>query len=93
MKRVIRKILGIVGNRLPDAVWRRVLMVFLENKRLVDRLGALYLSQVASQLNLVLNKSVVGRYGAIVGAPNDLVVLKAYGDTGTWAEGTFVLWL
>jgi hypothetical protein len=93
MKRVIRKILGIVGNRLPDAVWRRVLMVFLENKRLVDRLGALYLSQVASQLNLVLNKSVVGRYGAIVGAPNDLAVLKACADTGTWAEGTFVLWL
>jgi hypothetical protein len=43
MKQVLRKILEIVGNRLPDAAWRGVLMVFLENKRLVDRFVALYL--------------------------------------------------
>jgi FkbM family methyltransferase len=54
----------------------------------MDRYGLYYISQFASQLNVVINRSVIGEYGLFTSALNDEVVLKAYAENGTWAEGT-----
>ena len=86
MKQAVLNILGFVGNLAPDWAWRAILRVFLENKSLVGRYGMFFLSQLASQRNLVINASVVGRHGIFASAPNDCVVLKAYAENGTWAS-------
>jgi FkbM family methyltransferase len=88
MKEAVFSVLNSVGSLLPDRFWRIILKVFLQNKRLMDRYGLYYISQFASQLNVVISTSVVGDYGVFTSALNDQVVLKAYAEKGTWAEGT-----
>ncbi len=87
MKRAILHVLGSLGSLLPDRVWRAILKIFLQNERLMDLYGMYYLSELASQLNII-RVSVIGEYGIFASAPNDNIVLKAYSRNGTWAAGT-----
>ena len=87
MKQTIFNIAGWLGSLLPDRIWRLILKVFVQNKRLMHLYGMHYVSQIASQLN-VIGVSVIGKYGIFTSAPNDNIILKAYAEYGVWAEST-----
>ena len=88
MKKAITSVLYSVGSILPDRLWQIIIKAFFRNKRLMDRYGLYFISQIAAQCNVVINMSVNGDYGFFTSAANDGVVLKAYAENGTWAEGT-----
>jgi FkbM family methyltransferase len=89
VKKAVFSVLCFVGSLLPDVLWRDILKVFLQNKRLMDRYGLYYISQFASQLNnVVINTSVIGDYGLFTGTSTKDHILYAYAKNGTWAEGT-----
>jgi FkbM family methyltransferase len=87
MKKTILNIFGFLGSLLPNRISHLIVKAIFRNKRLVSLNGMQYVSEIASQLNIV-SISVIGKYGVFSGAPNDSAVLSSYARNGEWAAKT-----
>jgi FkbM family methyltransferase len=87
MKKFILEVLSFISSLPPDRANHILMKAMLRNKRLIDRYGMSYISEVAAQLNIV-GVSVRGDYGIFCGAPNDGSILTSYARKGQWAAST-----
>lgn len=84
MKQIVFSAIGSIGKRLPVKLLHVLVKGFLEDQRLIDRYGSLYLAALASKLKIV-SVAADGEYGVMSSAPNDFTILRRYAQNREWA--------